>query len=83
MLDNLKCKLGIHSWKRVGITKPIRRVSEFVDREYMGHYAAGECTICGVLRLREVTGYWRWYHTDEVTKKQYQEKFASGSYKLE
>ena len=81
-MKDLRCIFEIHIWKRVGITKPIRRVSDFVEREYIGHCAAGVCLRCGCLQLRKVTGYWEWYHSDELTWKQYWEKFDAGEFKL-
>ena len=76
------CKLGLHRWVRVGITKPIRIQSDFVEREYVGHKAMGRCEKCGALGLRSVTGYWKWYHADEVTRDKYKERFDEGEYQL-
>ena len=79
---NWKCRLGFHGWIRIGITKPIRKQSEFVEREYIGHMAMGQCERCGVKRLRVVTGWWEWYHSDEVTTDEYEKVFDSGEYQL-
>lgn len=79
----LSCWLGFHSWKRVGVTMPIREVSDFVERRYIGHLAMGECRNCGIQRLQGVTGYWQWYHSDEKTIDQYNTLFEAGEYKLD
>jgi len=79
---NLMCKLGFHRWVRVGITKPIRRQSDFVKREYIGHKAMGRCDKCGAKELKNVTGWWRWYNSEEVTEAEYREKFDSGEYQF-
>jgi len=77
------CKLCFHRWLRVGITKPIRRQSDFVEREYIGHKAMGLCVRCKVTALRNVMGYWQWYHSDEVTEDEYKKGFDSGEYREE
>lgn len=76
----LGCILGCHRWKKIGTTEPIREVSEFVERKFIGHYALGECVDCGKRELRRVSGYWEWYHYTEVTKEQYMAKFESGEF---
>lgn len=83
MKRRILCWLNLHRWERVGITKPIREVSDFVEREYLGHMAMGECKDCGTHRLKLVTGYWRWSHDDEITATTYRELFSSGKYKLD
>ena len=79
---NLICRLDLHKWVRVGITKPIRIKGDFIEREYIGHKAMGRCEKCGVRKLRNVTGSWEWWHCDEVTRDKYEEMFNSGEYQL-
>ncbi len=79
---NLMCRLGYHRWVRVGITKPIRRQSDFTAGGYVGHFAMGRCEKCEALGLRRVTGYWEWYHSDEETMDKYKRRFDSGEYQL-
>lgn len=76
----LLCVLGFHHWHRVGITMPIRIERDFIEREYIGHKAMGRCSRCQTLSLRGVTGYWEWYHSDEVTAEKYYEEFVAGEY---
>lgn len=81
---SIRCKLGFHPYKRVGVTKPIRRVGEFMDRHYIGHFAMGQCRRCRCVRLRQVhADYWEWAHSEEVTQQEYYEKFESGEFRLD
>ncbi|KKN03428.1 hypothetical protein LCGC14_1107790 [marine sediment metagenome] len=78
----IRCRLGFHNWRRIGQTKPVRKQSEFVQRVYVGHFALGECERCGVRSLRQVTGWWEWYHSDELTKDNYEEQYNKGQLHL-
>ena len=81
----LLCLLGLHSWKRIGVVKPIRKTGEFMGGRGLcdGHFALGECRRCGIRSMRECGGRFQWYSTDEVTKEEYMVKFESGEYAQE
>jgi len=79
---NILCFLGLHSWKRIGVIKPIKTEGEFSSGLCESHSALGECLRCGKRELRGCSGRFTWYRMDEVTKKEYMEKFEAGEYKI-
>lgn len=70
------CALGMHDWECIGPIEPIKDDSDFSSHSYLGHFALGKCKWCSKKELRRCSGKWEWYWGDELTEKEYTEKYG-------
>ncbi len=71
-MKDIRCILGLHSYKRLDdYTVPVKEDGEYNELVYKGHYAFSQCRRCGKFAMVQCFGKWTYRPSDMKTLKEW------------